>query len=283
MTKLVIMGAGNMARTLIQGWEREASPMGVAYHVLARSRRFEARGWEAVRHQPTLDPEVLAGADAVLLTVKPADIGEALSILSEWAPPGILVASMAAGIALADLKRQLALAQVARLMPNIGVAVGSGVVAIAEPEPDHAAWPALKAALGRLGALVVVPEPMIDAVTAVSGSGPAYAFVLLGALEEAAVAMGVPAPLARELAARTLTGAAALSLAERDRGFGELTAWVASPGGTTEAALAVLDRANVGANLREAIVAAGSKARTLGAAKKEIGTDGAGPEVLRPR
>lgn len=269
MQKLVIMGAGNMARTIIQGWEREASSIGLEFQVLTRSRRFQDRGWEAVRHQPTLDPEVLAGADAVLLTVKPADVGSALSTLSEWAAPDILVASMAAGIPVADLKRGLPGTQVVRLMPNVAVAVGSGVIAVAEPEAVHPAWPALKAALGRLGGLVTVPEALVDPVTAISGSGPAYAFLLLSALEDAATAMGIPAPLARELAARTLEGAAALSLAEPGRGFGELTAWVASPGGTTEAALAVLEQGRVGANLREAIVAAGTKARALRGVKKE--------------
>ncbi len=265
MQHVIVMGAGNLARALVKGW-LDQTPLGMKLSILTRSNAYQERGWVVDdRAIPTYDPEILTTADIIVLAVKPKDVGAALTTVHTYAPAEALLLSCVAGVTLRTLTGALPQRSIVRSMPNIAVAVHDGTVVVADGNGlEHALWPILKSYLACLGHVAVVSEVWLDPATAVSGSGPAYAYVLLQALLEAGSQMGLPDSLARELAAHALRGAAELALAFPERTFSELTRWVASPGGTTEAALAVLKRTEVEDTLRRAIVAAGSQAARLG-------------------
>ncbi len=270
MKHVIVVGAGNLAATLVKGWLSPA-PGDMKLSILTRSNAYQARGWVAdERALPSFDPEILTTADIIVLAVKPKDVPVALTAIGTYARPEALLLSCAAGVTLHALTEALPRRAVVRAMPNIAVAVHDGTVVVAEGSGlEHALWPTLKSFLASLGHVVVVPEAWVDPATAVSGSGPAYAYVLLQALLEAGSQMGLPRHLARDLAAHAVRGAAEVALAFSEQTFSELTGWVASPGGTTEAALAVLKRAEVEDTLRRAILAAGSQAERLGHTEAE--------------
>jgi len=149
-------------------------------------------------------------------------------------------------------------------MPNTPALIGAGAAAIAagraaeEPDMDWA-----EAVLGSVGTVVRVPEPMLDSVTGLSGSGPAYVFLVAEALVEAGVLVGLPRPVAEELAHQTLLGAARL-VVESGETPEALRAAVTSPGGTPAAGLRELERAGVRSAILEAVVAAAHRSRELG-------------------
>ena len=153
---------------------------------------------------------------------------------------------------------------VVRAMPNTPALVGAGVAAIApgsEAGDDTMAW--AEGILGAVGDVVRVSEPQLDAVTGLSGSGPAYVFLVAEALIDAGVAEGLPRPIAERLAVGTLRGAG-IMLAESGQGAAELRAAVTSPGGTTAAGLRALETRAVRAALGEAVAAATARSRELG-------------------
>jgi pyrroline-5-carboxylate reductase len=150
-------------------------------------------------------------------------------------------------------------------MPNTPALVGAGAAAVAggtHATDDDLAW--AEAVLGAVGTVVRVPEAQLDAVTGLSGSGPAYVFLVAEALIDAGVLVGLPRPASRELAVQTLLGAARL-LAETGEGPEALRAQVTSPGGTTAAGLRALESGGVRAALIDAVVAATERSRELGA------------------
>jgi len=180
--------------------------------------------------------------------------------------------SIAAGIRIEDLARWLGPgATLVRSMPNRPALIGAGVSALYAPPGTPAALSALAgellAAVGRV--VWVDREPLIDSVTAVSGSGPAYFFLLIEALEAAAIAEGLPAAAARTLAIATAEGAARLAATSSDDPA-TLRAQVTSKGGTTAAALAVLEGADVRAIVARAVAAAARRAKELA---EEFGRD----------
>ncbi len=175
------------------------------------------------------------------------------------------VLSIAAGVRLADLEAALPDGTpVVRAMPNTPALVGAGAAAIAggtAAGDDDLAW--AESILSAVGTVVRVAEPLLDAVTGLSGSGPAYVFLVAEALIEAGVLVGLPRPVAAELAVQTLLGSARL-LAEGDDGPEALRAAVTSPGGTTAAGLRALEQAGVRAAFLDAVVAATERSRELG-------------------
>lgn len=201
----------------------------------------------------TRDPAELRAADVVLLACKPADVAPALAALAPATRPGQVVISAAAGVTTALVERLLpAPLPVVRAMPNTSSRVRQSATALAAgrwASPEDLALAA--AVFAPVGKVVVVPEEQMDAVTAVSGSGPAYVYLLMEALREAARAVGLPGETADELVVQTVYGAACMA-AETGLPPDELRRQVTSPRGTTAAALAVLEERG----FREALVAA---------------------------
>lgn len=201
-------------------------------------------------------------ADGTVLAVKPGDMTAACATLGDG---GGRVLSIAAGVRLATLEAALPPATpVVRAMPNTPALVGAGAAAVAggaAAGDDDLEW--AESVLAAVGVVVRVDEALLDAVTGLSGSGPAYVFLVAEALIEAGVLVGLPRPVATELAVQTLVGSARL-LAEGDLGPEALRAAVTSPGGTTAAGLRALEQAGVRAAFLDAVVAATDRSRQLG-------------------
>ena len=205
----------------------------------------------------------MGAAVGSVLAVKPHQVAEACG--SIVAAGGGRVLSIAAGVTIATIEAALgAGAAVVRAMPNTPALVGAGAAAIApgsHADDADLAW--AEEILGAVGTVVRVPEHLLDAVTGLSGSGPAYVFLLLDALIEGGVAAGLPRDTAEGLAGQTILGAASLYL-QGDQTPGELRAAVTSPGGTTAAGLRVLEQRAVRAAFIDAVLAATERATELG-------------------
>ena len=256
MAELVIVGGGRMGEALLggllaAGWS--ASDLAVVEPVA--SRRDELAKYEGV----TISAEPVA-ADGAVIAVKPGDVPGAVAGASARR-----VLSIAAGVTISALEAAAGDGvAVVRAMPNTPALVGSGAAAIAggtAATDDDLRW--AESILGAVGTVVRVPEHLLDAVTGLSGSGPAYVFLVVEALVEAGVLVGLPRPIAAELAAQTLLGSARL-LVESGDGPEALRATVTSPGGTTAAGLAELERHGVRAAFLDAVAAATARSKELG-------------------
>lgn len=202
-------------------------------------------------------------AAAVVVAVKPADVGEALASALPALAERALVMSIAAGVTIATLEAAVPGRPVVRAMPNTPALVRAGAAAIAGGSDATAADLDLaERLLGAVGTVVRVDEPLLDAVTGLSGSGPAYVFLVAEALIEAGVLVGLPRTTAADLVIQTMLGAATLLAADRDPEH--LRAMVTSPGGTTAAGLLALERAGVRAAFLDAVAAATARSRELG-------------------
>jgi pyrroline-5-carboxylate reductase len=255
--RVVVIGGGVMGGALIGSIIAAGYTPGRVVVVETDPGRAQAL---AVQHgvATAADPrEVLVGADAVLLAVKPNGIRAVVSQLAPALEPGTLVISVAAGIPLSTYEEILpAGAPVVRVMPNTPALVGKGVAAICAGAAAGEAQVALtETLLAGTGLVVRVAEKDLDAVTAVSGSGPAYGFYLIDAMAEAGVLLGLDRALALRLAAATVEGAGALAVTSGDHPA-VLRERVSSPGGTTVAAVAQLDAHGVRAGVVAAAKAA---------------------------
>lgn len=257
---LVIVGGGNMGAALLGGLLAAdgADPSAFAVSEALPARRDEL----AVQF-----PGVAVGADvpacaAAVIAVKPGDVAGAVSAAVAAGARRIL--SIAAGVSIASLEAAAgADVAVIRAMPNTPALVGQGASAIAggaAATDDDLAWAA--SILGAVGTVARVGEHHLDAVTALTGSGPAYLFLVAEALVDAGVAAGLPRPLATELTTQLLVGSAAL-LAARGDAAG-LRAMVTSPAGTTAAGLHVLESRATRAAFVDAVLAAAARSRELG-------------------
>jgi pyrroline-5-carboxylate reductase len=200
-------------------------------------------------------------ATTTILAVKPQQLAAVASLLA----PGSRVISIAAGITTARLRELCPQASgVVRVMPNLALAVRRGVTLIAlSPLADAELVAVAEELFGFLGSTHQLEEHLFDAGTALSGSGPAWILLVVEALQEAALTLGIPAPLALSLAAETLAGTATL-LVERGEDPRALRLAVSSPGGTTAAGTRALEVAGVRAAFIEAVAAAATRARELG-------------------
>jgi pyrroline-5-carboxylate reductase len=260
---IAFIGAGNMAEALVKGLLRAGIP---PHHLTATDVRPERidyfRSAFGIRAQGDNRAAALA-ASVVVLAVKPQQMAEALADLADAADRALFI-SIAAGIPTARIERALGgVARVVRAMPNTPALVGAGISALcagAHAGPDDLAL--AEALLQAVGATVRIDESLMDAVTAVSGSGPAYVFRLMEAMEAAGVEQGLPPAAARALVLATVAGAGALAKAS-GRSPSELREQVTSKGGTTEAALKVLDEKDLMGAFSAAIAAAARRAREL--------------------
>ena len=256
MTRLVIVGGGRMGEALLggllsAGW----SPADLAVVEPVHDRRKALAPYEGVT--VSADP---VRAEGAVIAVKPADVAAAVTACN-----ASRILSIAAGVTTAALETAAGDGvPVVRAMPNTPALVGAGVAAIAggtAATDDDLAW--AESILGAVGTVVRVPEHLLDAVTGLSGSGPAYVFLVVEALVEAGVLVGLPRPVAVELAHQTVLGAARL-LVESGEAPDTLRAMVTSPGGTTAAGLAELERHGVRAAFLEAVSAATARSKELG-------------------
>jgi len=261
---LAIIGGGKIGEALLSGLIRRSGREGLV--VCERSPERAAQLQE--RHGiPAVDlAEGAARARTLLIAVKPQDIGTLLAVLAEHVDPGRhLVVSVAAGVPTATIEAALpAGTPVVRVMPNTPALVDEGMSVLAagahagESHLDEAE--ALLASVGRVRRM---PEGQLDAVTALSGSGPAYFFYLVEAMIDAGILLGLPRALAADLIVQTALGAAVML---RDSGEHpvQLREAVTSPGGTTIAAIRELERHGVRAALIAAIEAAHDRSVELG-------------------
>jgi pyrroline-5-carboxylate reductase len=270
--RIAFVGGGNMATSLIGGMLARgtaAADIAVADPDASQRERLERHFGVTTVSAATA---AVAGAGTIVLAVKPQQMAEvSRSIAAQAQASGALVISIAAGIRLADLARWLGPGvPLIRTMPNRPALIGAGITALyAGPDVSAAARQTAEAILAACGPTVWVPdEGQIDVVTAVSGSGPAYFFLLIESLEAAAIELGLDPVTARKLAVETARGAGLMAAAATETPA-ELRQQVTSKGGTTAAALEVLEAAGV-RGIFAAAVAAGARRSTALAA--EFGT-----------
>ena len=262
------LGAGQMATALAVGWSR------AALLDTTRSRASDpdpaARGrFEKATGVKTADTnaEVAGGCDVLVLAVKPQVLPAVLAELRPHVAPRQLVISIAAGVTLKTLADALGDVRLVRVMPNTPCLVGASASGYAASELATPADLDLVGKLfGAVGKAIAVSEHLLDAVTGLSGSGPAFVYVLIEALADGGVKAGLPRDVAQALAAQTVLGAAKLVL-ETGTHPAVLKDAVASPGGTTIAGLHALERAAFRAAAMDAVEAATKRAQELG--KKE--------------
>ena len=263
MGTVAIFGAGVMGETLLSGLLRAGRP---AEQLLITERRADraAELTEKYGVRAVSNVEAAAEADTLVLVVKPQDMAALLDEISPHVADGNLVVSLAAGITTEFLESRLAEGRsVVRVMPNTPALVDEGMAAVSGGR--HCVPEQLQHAvelLAATGKVVEVPEKQLDAVTAISGSGPAYIFYVVEAMIEAGVVLGMPRATATELVTQTLYGAATML---RDTGQHPtvLREQVTSPGGTTAAALRELDDHKVRAAFISAMEAAAVRSKEL--------------------
>jgi pyrroline-5-carboxylate reductase len=269
------IGAGKMATALAGGWLRAglARPDGVCASDPLPAARDAFAGQTGVRAGED-NAVVLAASDVVVLAVKPQHMADVIRELRQTraerpAQPDEprrrpLFISIAAGVTLQQLAELLgAKAHIIRVMPNTPCLVGASASAFAANEratPDDIQL--TERLFNGVGRAFQVPEKLLDAVTGLSGSGPAFVFVMIEALSDGGVRMGLPRELATQLAAQTVLGAAKMVL-ETGQHPGPLKDMVASPAGTTIAGLHALERGGVRAALIDAVEAAARRAAEL--------------------
>ncbi len=266
--KIGFVGGGNMARAIAGGLLRAGHPpaaIAIAEPAATTRRRLEELGGIRIVAR---NPDVAENTDVLVLAVKPQVMPAVLEELAVVPRPATqLVYSIAAGVTLATLARGLKKGDIAavRVMPNQPALVGEGMsVLVASPEVSAAQrTDAVYVAEATGRALWLGDESLMDAVTAVSGSGPAYFYLLMEMMEDSAVHLGLPRDTARTLVRQTALGAArAAGMPDAD--LAALRAGVTSPGGTTAAALAVLEKAGIRAIVERAITAARDRSAELG-------------------
>jgi pyrroline-5-carboxylate reductase len=264
MVQVAVLGGGRMGEALLTGlrdagWDLES--LAVAEVDADRRRALEER-FPGVRVVPS-PAWAVAGADVVVVAVKPADVPAALAASAEALAAEVLIVSLAAGIPLETLEGHAPDRPIVRAMPNTAALVGHGAAAIAGGRhATDAHVETAKGILGAVGTVVHLPEHHLDAVTALSGSGPAYLFLVAEALVEAGVLAGLTRDVADDLVRQTFLGAAHLLAGPESPSA--LREAVTSPGGTTAAALRVLEARGVRAAFLDAVAAAAARSRELG-------------------
>lgn len=262
---LAIIGTGQLGGALLRGLTRSGTVP--ADRIVATDPRVDALERLAAEHGVRTDTDnraAVAVADVVVLAVKPQVMAAVLPDLADLRP-GAVVISLAAGVKLATLESGLLDgAAVVRVMSNTPVQVDRAMSVIAAGR--HASEEHLRTTedlLRPVGAVLRLDEHHLDAVTALSGSGPAYVFLLAEAMIDAGVLLGLPREVAVQLTTQTLLGASTLLDASDEPAAG-LRAAVTSPGGTTAAALQVFEQRGLRAAVLDALGAAAARSRELG-------------------
>jgi pyrroline-5-carboxylate reductase len=286
MARIAIIGGGSMGEALLSGLlraGRQVKDMVVAEKAPDRAKYLS----ETYSVLVTTTADAVDTATYVIVAVKPADVESVIGEIADAAAkaeseaPEQVFVTVAAGVTTAYYENKLpAGSPVIRVMPNAPVVVGGGVSALARGRfatPDH--LKAVSAIFDAVGGVLSVPESQLDAVTAVSGSGPAYFFLMVEALVDAGVAAGLSRSVATDLVVQTMAGSAAMLLERLDEArpagdaamgtamdttAAQLRATVTSPGGTTAAGLRELERGGLRAAVAEAVDAAKRRSEQLG-------------------
>ncbi len=267
--KIAIIGGGKMGEVIAGGIVSAglAQPGNVIVADVVPERLAHLKATYAVT---TLmdNRKAVREADVIILAVKPQGIGDVLKELTAGIDRRKLVISIAAGIPIRFIAEHLKKGvPVIRVMPNTPALVGEGAAALAAGENASGADLALaRQIFDAVGVTVVVKEDLMDAVTGLSGSGPAYAFIMIDALSDGGVLMGLPRDVALKLAAQTLLGSAKLYL-DSLKHPGELRDMVTSPGGTTIAGVHALEEGGLRSALIKAVMAATLRSQELGKGK----------------
>jgi len=264
---LGVIGVGNMGAALVRGIVRGGAlgPAQITVSDVDTSRAAALARETGVR--VSADNARLAGeSEFVVMAVKPNTVQAVMEEISGSLSSQQSLVSIAAGVTLSSLSGWLAQGvspALMRAMPNTPALVGAGAIAVAAGAGvTEERLERLKQLLGAVGEVVVVEEGMMDAVTGLSGSGPAFVFVMIEALADGGVAAGLPRAVALKLAAQTVFGAGKL-VVESGQHPGALKDMVASPGGTTIAGLAELEKAGFRGVVLSAVKAAANRSREL--------------------
>ena len=264
--KIAFLGAGNMAEALVKGLLRAG--IAAQSDVICAEPRLDRREELAKRYGVTAlasNLEAAEQADVVVLSVKPQTMDDLLEEIAPAIDHRKLVISIAAGISIHAIARKLgAGVRIVRTMPNTPALVGAGATALARgAHATDADLGEAKRLFEAVGIAHVVDEHLLDAVTGLSGSGPAFVFLAIEALADGGVKVGLARPVAMALAAQTVMGAAKLVL-ETGEHPGRLKDQVTSPGGTAIAGVHALEEGGLRAALIAAVDAATRRSRELG-------------------
>lgn len=261
--RIGIIGCGKMGEALLKGLTAHGVP---ARSVIASDAAPVAHERLAKRYRirtTEQNSEVVAKSQVVILAVKPQQFPEVIKQVAPHLTRRHLVISIAAGVTLRWLEKRCPGVAIVRVMPNLPATVGQGFTAMTLGRRAHPKDRAIVTGLfGSVGEVVELPERHFDAVTAVSGSGPAYVFFLVKMWEQAARLLGLPPAVAAKAIAKTLSGSVAL-LEQAGEPAAQMIEKVASKGGTTEAALQVLARCRTEASFIEALRAAARRSKEL--------------------
>jgi pyrroline-5-carboxylate reductase len=261
------IGGGNMAEALIKGII--AAKLYAPENVFVSDIRVERLEFLARQYGVAAgktNSEIAAKVDTLVLSVKPQTMSEALDSIKDAVGTETLVITIAAGIKVAKIAGVLGERAIVRVMPNTPALIGEGASALFANERAKELLKRAMAVFSAVGKAVVVDnEDLIDAVTAVSGSGPAYFFLLMEEMIKAGVELGLPEAVAKDLVLQTAKGAGLLA-AEADKNGqspAELRQKVTSPGGTTAAAIKVFAEGNIGRLISAGITRARDRGREL--------------------
>jgi pyrroline-5-carboxylate reductase len=266
--KITFIGAGNMAEAMVKGLmaTRAVAPGEVTVTDVSDARLGHMSSAYGV-HTDTDNARAVKSADVIVLSVKPQTMDGVLAGISKSVTNRQLIISIAAGVTVERIQKGLGKkARIIRTMPNTPALIGEGAAAMFAGEGCKSED--ATTAKGLLGAVCPIivevhEEGLMDAVTGLSGSGPAYVFVFLEAMSDAGVRMGLPRDTAAKLAAQTVLGAASLAV-ESGRPLSELKDMVTSPGGTTINGLERLEAGGMRAAVHAAVEAATKRSKELG-------------------
>lgn len=272
MKKIAFIGAGSMAEAFISGILENSLIDRKSVWVTNNSNEERLKRLSdtyGVRTTYDLN-ELFAEADIVILSMKPKDAATAIQSIREYLTEKMLVVSVLAGVSMSTIETLARLPiAVVRAMPNTSAAVGKSATAVAVNQrvtPQQIEL--MKDLFGTVGLTTFVEEEQLDAVTGLSGSGPAYIYYLIEAMEKSAVEVGLDKEMASELIVQTLIGAAEM-VKNSTKSSEQLRREVTSPGGTTEAGVKVLEEHQVQQAFISCIKAATAQSKKMGAALRE--------------
>jgi pyrroline-5-carboxylate reductase len=261
--KLGFIGVGNMGGAIIRGLVGGGyvAPENLIYYDPDPARQTQMAGLGV---EAALDNAEVMHSPVVVLGVKPQILPAVMAKIKDFARPWHLIISIAAGVPLETLKSAFPASRVIRVMPNAPTLVGAGMAALApgrDVTPEDLAL--AQELFQAVGQAVVVKEKLMDAVTGLSGSGPAFVAIFIEALADGGVKMGLPRPLAHTMAVQTVLGTAKLCL-EENLHPGLLKDMVTSPGGTTITGIHALESGGFRGVIMDAVSAAAARSKELG-------------------
>lgn len=261
MNKVGFIGGGALAESIVRGISGKVFAPSDIFISELRPERCE----ELIKRydvNASTGADFLDAIDLLIVAVKPKDAEKTFAALQGEVPASTIITYTVAGLKLANVERFFPEHKIVRIMPNVAVSVGESMTAYTLNKNAAQVGDVIKNFWSTLGRAVEVEEKLMDAVTGLSGSGPAYAFLMIDALSDGGVAAGLPRAQAIELAAQTLLGAAKMVLQSGEHPDA-LRDKVTSPAGTTIEGVRVLERGGFRSSLIEAVLAATEKSKAL--------------------